>query len=267
MKEVKVWEASGAAVQGLSHVKNSIPCQDIVYIENGLDVFSIALADGAGSARHSETGADIATKNTCKFLGVNFDSFYEAEANLVQYKIIHALRTSLGKNASKKGAEVKDFASTLLFVVIKGERFIAGHIGDGAIGYLRGNELSVLSPPANGEHINQTYFTTSSNYRHHLRLYKGTLNAIEGFVLMSDGTCESLYDRQSKKIASVVRDIISWLDDYNAEDVRAALENSLENVIKPKTTDDCSLVMMKRVLVHEQVENDEVGSALSVKHC
>ena len=45
-----MWKTLQCAVQGRSHIKTEIPCQDKTFtsIENGVSV--IALADGAGSA-------------------------------------------------------------------------------------------------------------------------------------------------------------------------------------------------------------------------
>ena len=62
---------------------------------------------------------------------------------------------------------------TLLFVSIKNNKYIAGHIGDGIIGIIdeKGDAI-VLSEPENGEFANTTYFTTSENYKYHLRLYR-----------------------------------------------------------------------------------------------
>jgi hypothetical protein len=57
------WQVIGAAVQGLSHQKQGLPCQDALEygcLPGGL--LLVALADGAGSALHAELGAQAAVQ-------------------------------------------------------------------------------------------------------------------------------------------------------------------------------------------------------------
>ncbi len=242
------WKLAGSSVIGLSHIKNNLPCQDHISILDNDDCCCISLADGAGSAKFAELGASIVTSKTCELIEQYFDNFFEDEAKEVREKIIHVLRTNLGKQAKVKEAVKRDFASTLLFVAIKGDNFIAGHIGDGIIGYIKGDELITLSPPENGEYINETYFVTSINYQKNLRLFKGSVENISGFVLMSDGTCESLFDKANRNLAPIVKEIVEWLDENPTDVVTNALKSNLEEVIRNKTLDDCSLAIMKKII-------------------
>jgi hypothetical protein len=51
------WQVIGAAVQGLSHQKQGLPCQDALeYSCLPGGILLLALADGAGSALHAELG-------------------------------------------------------------------------------------------------------------------------------------------------------------------------------------------------------------------
>ena len=242
------WKLAGSSVIGLSHIKNNLPCQDHISILDNDDCCCISLADGAGSAKFAELGASIVTSKTCELIEQYFDNFFEDEAKEVREKIIHVLRTNLGKQAKVKEAVKRDFASTLLFVAIKGDNFIAGHIGDGIIGYIKDEDLITLSPPENGEYINETYFVTSINYQKNLRLFKGSVENISGFVLMSDGTCESLFDKANRNLAPIVKEIVEWLDENPTDVVTNALKSNLEEVIRNKTLDDCSLAIMKKII-------------------
>jgi len=57
------WQVIGAAVQGLSHQKQGLPCQDALEFRCLPDgVLLVALADGAGSATRSEVGARAAVQ-------------------------------------------------------------------------------------------------------------------------------------------------------------------------------------------------------------
>jgi serine/threonine protein phosphatase PrpC len=110
---------------------------------------------------------------------------------------------------------------------------------------LENGELKLLSPPDNGEFINETYFVTSSSYKTRFRIFKGELDQICGFILMSDGTCESLFDKKNRKVAPILLTLLNWLDNFPIEEVNIALTENFEKVIKRKTTDDCSIGLMK----------------------
>lgn len=96
-------------------------------------------------------------------------------------------------------------ASTLLLVAIKDDKFIIAHIGDGVIGYLKNNEMKIASQPENGEFVNTTVFTTSKDAIMTMKLIKGFLGTIQGFVLMSDGPEARLYSKQENKLADVLK--------------------------------------------------------------
>jgi hypothetical protein len=133
------------------------------------------------------------------------------------------------------------------FACVKDNKYIAGHIGDGILACLKNGELVILSPPDNGEFINETFFITSDSYKDRFRLFKGKLNDIEGFAMMTDGTCESLFNKKEKQVAPIVLTLFGWLDNYPMQEVNAALKENFENLIKKKTTDDCSFGMLKLV--------------------
>lgn len=240
-----IWKIAGTYVQGSSHFLKKIPCQDrFVFLQkNG--VSSISLADGAGSVKYAEKGAEIATKQINATMARDFDVLWAMEADKARQKIIHAIRTNIGIQAKKNNATLKDYASTLIFVSVKNDKFIAGHIGDGILGCQKNDILHVLSPPENGEFVNETYFVTSKSYNQRFRLFKGDLEGIDGFVLMSDGTCESLFDKKNGVLAPILKTLFEWLDTYTIEDVNAALLENFEDIIRKKTTDDCSIAMMK----------------------
>lgn len=63
------WRVAAASVCGSSHEKTGQPCQDALYWEVLPDgTLLAAVADGAGSAAHSDIGAAVATQATVKSL-------------------------------------------------------------------------------------------------------------------------------------------------------------------------------------------------------
>lgn len=244
---MKEWATAGGKIQGLQHRKSNIPCQDAFKcIEKDYFVCS-AISDGAGTSKYAEIASEIVSNRITKILEEEFDNFFTSNNKKVKEKIIHRLRTILGIEAKERKATKEDFNSTLLFVAIKNESYIAGHIGDGAIGILVENDLETISKPLNGEYKNQTYFVTSKGYKEHFRLYKGKLKNINGFILATDGTTDSLYDYQTNKFAEIGKKIIKWLDENDKKKVNNAIEENLKNVISKKTGDDCTLLVMRRI--------------------
>lgn len=241
------WVVAGTYVTGLSHIKKNVCCHDRFAYKKKNDVVCMSLADGAGSVKYPEIGAEIATNQVNKMVTEKFDGLFNAEPGATRLKITHAIRTSMGIHAKEKLVDKKEFATTLIFASVKDDRFIAGHIGDGVLGYLENNELKLLSLPDNGEFVNETYFITSDSYKRRFRIFKGNLNAISGFVLMTDGTCESLFDKKNRILAPVLLTMFDWLDNFSIEEVNTALYENFENLVKRNTTDDCSIGFMKLI--------------------
>ena len=251
----KEWKVAGTYVAGISHERQKKGCHDRYAYKYNNGAISISLADGAGSALKPEVGADIATKQVNKTVTKHFDYIFESDIFSASHKLTHAIRTTFGIYAKRYNCNIKDLATTLLFACVKDDKFIAGHIGDGILACLKNDELVVLSPPDNGEFVNETYFITSNSYKSRFRLFKGSLNEIEGFVLMTDGTCESLFDKREKKLAPVVFTLFEWLDNYSMAEVNSALKVNFEGLIRKKTTDDCSIGLLK--LARHDLKIDE----------
>ena len=240
-----MWNSFQCAVQGRSHIKADIPCQDKTYSAVANDVQVIALADGAGSAKLSHHGAETVTTFLCSVLIEKFDTYFlDNDGVAVKYQIIEGLLKSLNERAEQLDCRINDLASTLLLVAIKKDRFIIAHIGDGVIGYLKNNELKIASQPENGEFINTTVFTTSRDAINTMKLIKGSLGEIQGFVLMSDGTETSLYNKKEHKFADVLKKIMQISTIVSLDKLQEQLEQSFKNVISQATTDDCSIAML-----------------------
>jgi len=234
-----------AAVQGRGHKLKNSPCQDKTYTltKNGVSV--IALADGAGSCKHSDVGATIVVETVCKVIAARFDIIYNTPTISREY-LVNYIQLALYRKAEEISAKFKDLSATFLFAAVKGEQFLAGHIGDGVIGCLATDgRLEVISKPENGEFANETYFVTSSQAIFRFRGYRGTINQKKGFILMSDGAGDSLYDVQNAALAEANRGIIEWVA-TQTDEIKAskALKENLEKVIVPRTNDDCSIAVM-----------------------
>lgn len=266
------WKIASSYIIGQGHISKNIPCQDRTFklidkkfikkdikrkfhknkkatkiSRNTLDCqntfYGLSLADGAGSCKHSDIGAELITKRILQYLKLNFDNLFKDEN--IRLTLINYIENELKKRTTNN-ISFKDLSSTLLFIAIKNNQFIIGHIGDGVIGMLDSkNNLRTISKPDNGEFSNSTFFTTSIKYRERLRILKGTLKSANGFILMSDGAEDSLYDKKKESLSDTNKIIINWLENNNEKNVEKALYNNLEQIISKQTSDDCSIGIMR----------------------
>lgn len=209
----------------------------------------VALADGAGSCSRSEVGAEAVVRTTLRMLSSQFDELYDmcADAEESARHYIHTrLLKSLRRAASRHDCEIHALASTLLFVAHKGNRFLAGHIGDGLIARIdEAGTPHTLSPPDNGEFANTTVFVTDPTTVERLRLFHGgPEQRTSGYAVMSDGCAESLYHKRTGNPAPAIGKLLSWNQELSRKKMDGILAANLEQIFSKKSADDCSLALL-----------------------
>lgn len=247
-------KAAAAKVTGRSHILTGMPCQDAVKTRNLRNRACIALADGAGSKRHSKTGANVLVKLMTHEILDGFDRIYarilESKGTLAEEIVGGSIRV-LEEKAKRRHRPLSDYACTLLFFACDGNRYVAGHIGDGAIVGQFGKQLITLSEPQNGEYANTTFFVTDFDAVQRLRLYAGEFGEVLSVMLMSDGTAESLYNKSTGQAGSGVSRLLDMFLDISTAKMRQVLQANLDKVLSQKSADDCSIAALV-VSPHEQ---------------
>jgi len=241
-------------VRGHGHLRDGTPVQDrTMYLSRG-GVQALCLADGAGSATHSEFGAQAVVDEGCRLLVERFAEF-DLSGNGAQIKveIVSRLVGKLNEVAERHRCTLADLASTFLCVAASGNRFVGAHIGDGVVGYLKNGELKVISAPDNSEFANQTTFVTSSAALESMRLFRGSLDGVAGFVLMSDGTGDSLFNPRTGELAGACAKLITAVGAARAQqgknsEHRKQLQRAIDIRIRNATKDDCSIGILGRNL-------------------
>ena len=252
-----------ASVAGRSHLKTRTPCQDYVAARESNGVTCVSLADGAGSRERSDTGAQVAVTATLAYVCKNFESLWQNmdkhNAKAAQ-RLVNRCLDAFRRKSAKLGCTINDLACTLSFVAYSRGRYIAGHLGDGVIASVDSNgQLQTLSPPENGEFANTTWFLTDPKAISKLRLYRGHIEAPTGFVIMSDGTAESLYQKSSGAPAPAVQKLLEWNATLPGKKFRAVLSENLQQSIASKTVDDCALGLLS--ILNREGSIKSVGSA------
>lgn len=242
-----MWSYSSCQAQGRGHIKNQIPCQDKTKTVFEKETYVIALADGAGSAKLSHYGASCVVESITELFVSNFEGLFANEdGRQVKLAIMNKVLEDINLKAEELSCTPKDLASTMLVVAVNDERFIIAHIGDGVIGYLDGEVLKIASVPSNGEHANETYFVTSRDAIQTMKLFKGHIKNIFGFVLMSDGTEQSLYNKKVNALSPAVIKLMQRNIVLEEKAMCEQLDSTFKNVIITKTHDDCSIALLSR---------------------
>lgn len=190
------WTAIGAAVQGTSHQKQGLPCQDALqYAVLPDDVLLAAVADGAGSAGLSDVGArcavDAALDWLCARLTADQPADPEAWLDLMAAAFRQA-RLAVLRLADEIDEPARDFAPTLTCVVSAPGCLLIGQIGDGAVVARRADgEMFTVTRSQRGEYANETNFLTQDDALEQVVIDLVAQTSedppLTGLALMSDG--------------------------------------------------------------------------------
>lgn len=187
-----MWRHIGQSLQGSSHLADETPCQDNhsvrVLGEDGARTLIACVADGAGSAKHSELGSSIVCNSMIENATKHFETHGGLE-NLEQANVIEwceDARTRILDAATLHDCRARDFATTLCFAIMGPATSFFVQIGDGAI--ILGNETlyGVVFWPQSGEYANSTNFLTSDEYEQQLE-FLATPSTCSKVALMTDG--------------------------------------------------------------------------------
>lgn len=219
-----------ASQRGRSHAQEGKARDDhfTLYHCDNSDWYVIAVADGAGSAKYSRKGSEVACNtvvNHCKDLLADNPAFEDAIREYEANRDDSTKRTALTKHvidiiyngalkaheAVKKVAEaneeakLKDFATTLMFAVCKKYDFgwfIASFwVGDGAMCLFDENAKTakLLGTPDEGEFSGQTRFLTMPEIFRDKdvvakRLRMAIVPDFTALFLMSDGVSDPMFE-------------------------------------------------------------------------
>ncbi len=125
----------GASIIGTSHVKKGSVCQDsskAQRLSNGWVV--AAVADGVGSAKHSEIASKIAVDTVTQICCDRINKHTKiAELKTIILDAYRIAEKSIEEFAEKQNDSITEYDTTLSMVVYDGEKVVYGHSGDGGI--------------------------------------------------------------------------------------------------------------------------------------
>ena len=246
----------GFSIEGLSHRKKGIPCQDACHIGrlgNGWAV--AAVADGVGSSAHAEEAAVLAVSafadlDESRTLGATWDA--EEALALLRDCFARAYNAILSESLAK-GAPMSDYCTTLTAVVYDGQNLAFGHCGDGGlIGLAMDGKYHVITQVQKGEEFNTV---TPLNAGAAYWVFESPPDAFCSLMLMTDG----LYDAATPALLGgdegtggvYVRFVRQFMDAgalgvtvENLGDTEKAVRAFFEEGPSPEVTDDKTLVCL-----------------------
>ncbi len=162
---VPQWRVVGASVRGSGHEQSGAECQDAHAVDVTLGMMVVAVADGAGSARYAALGSAAAASAALDSVraerALGLPQTESAWRDCLA-RVLDGARERLVQEAREHGAELREFATTLLVAVVTPELLVAAQVGDGAIvEFDDTTPPTALTRPERGEHVNETTFLTS----------------------------------------------------------------------------------------------------------
>jgi hypothetical protein len=166
--ELQGWRIAGASAIGTSHAKTGAPCQDafkcaLMSGEQEKEVVLLLACDGAGSAKFSDIGAELACREFASNLELFLCDGHRIES-LTSEKIrewLDNVVAALDARATADGERLRDYACTLLAAILSQTHAAFIQIGDGAMVVRETDEeWCYIFWPQHGEYINTTCFIT-----------------------------------------------------------------------------------------------------------
>ncbi|TVQ24713.1 MAG: protein phosphatase 2C domain-containing protein [Leptolyngbya sp. DLM2.Bin15] len=257
------WKTIARSCRGIAHEQQGLPCQDAAdcrVLPNGVVVG--AVADGAGSARLSDVGAQRSVDLVLQGLslivqefeqrhpGKVFPVLSESVARQVFTQLHHCLMAELAMIAQAHQCEVKDLACTLLAFLATPQGLAAMQIGDGfMVVRLPDDAYGLVFEPDKGEYSNETTFVTSTD----------AVEAMQVRVLAETPVFVCLASDGLERVALRVRDWLPYppffqpLEEYLSETDAAEpppdyLEAFLASAqLNARTSDDKTLLLAQLV--------------------
>ena len=227
----------------------------MVNASDGTEILLVAVSDGAGTAARSDIGSTLAVEHFLACFskaaetGLHLDGINREFVD----RWFEDVRSTIRRRAEADGADVKDYACTMLGIVVGARVAASVQIGDGAIVVSTGEpgQYAWVFWPQHGEFANSTFFVTQDGAELVLQFEIGP--APDEVAVFSDGIERLVLDMSSQAVHSpAFQPIFDWLagtEPDRSNGPSAALSAYLgSDHVNKRTDDDKTLVMATRAL-------------------
>jgi len=249
-----MWRFAAAGVVGSSHLKLGMPCQDQLACAVLLDgTLVAAVADGAGSSKSAEKGAQVAVDVVMRSVSTGVESGRTDFAAMLTEAAEQA-RKEIVAVAHEHRVEIRELASTLLAVVIGPAGGAAYHIGDGVIvARTEAGAWGCVFWPQHGEYANTTCFLTDEDAASRKQVESFTGRVVD-IALMSDGLESLALHHATKSVHQpFFNGMFEPLRQVGGNNEIPALSTELSKFleserVRSRTDDDISLILATRAV-------------------
>jgi len=198
------WKISATSVEGTSHIRSGLPCQDAskaLRITTNCGEFIVLIAaDGCGSSKYAEIGSSLIVSEVASCL--QFWIKRSSNTLLLGDVLLHAFghaHQMLQKLAKDRSTPIRNFASTCLCLVIGPSSFAAAQIGDGVI-VRRNNGVTGCLFWQQQEYANVTHTLVDSDWLSRTQVYDAVLTPDlgDGWLIATDGIQDIACDLNRK---------------------------------------------------------------------
>ena len=230
---------------GTTHLQNKEKCQDIIWQSVSNHFTCVTMADGAGSAPFATEGATIAVEASKRWLEQERQSLFDMDADTIKTNIIAHLWEEFGEACQEKKCDMTDLSTTLLFLATDGRKLVAANIGDGLVGRI-GNDgqQEIILGQDHGKYVNESFFITDPKCEEKLRVFIGPYDPDSTYFLLTDGSCDCLYNDAEKTFAQALHIFTKWMWKYPHQAVSKAIGQKMYELFPKRTDDDCAIALV-----------------------
>ena len=253
------WRIAAASVAGSSHRATGLPCQDAhacqAFAVDGREALVAIVSDGAGTAPRSDVGSARAVGHLDTLVSGHFCAgilprHVDGRLARTWYACVTEL---LAKEASREGADPRDYACTLLGAYVDDEGGAFMQVGDGAAVIRMAGEdgWRPVIWPQHGRYANESNFVVGERVGEDLE-FAYVPGRIAEVALFTDGLENLVLDRAARTAPRAFFDHVSGpVRRLPAPGVDPALSGHLADYlsspdVSARTDDDVTLVIASR---------------------
>ncbi|MDK9700714.1 MAG: protein phosphatase 2C domain-containing protein [bacterium] len=252
------WKFAQAVVIGTSHIASGTVCQDSCMLDrvtnaNGEEYIMAFASDGAGSAKRSKEGSELATRRICEQIKAavleNPPDHLFSEKEVIHW--VHEIVMEIRHKAYDENIVPREFACTLLGVVTSPRQTICLQLGDGAIVLSKNGAMGMVFRPYSGEYVNATFTLTDVNGLENLKIQFLDYE-LEQFAVFTDGIqpLALSYATQTPH-PPFFEPMLTYMrnpQQFNPVNVNIGLEKLLgSDKVNERTEDDKTLILATRL--------------------
>ena len=173
------WRLVYASTVGTSHISADLPCQgacqmQIAWLNDQQPLWSVFVADGAGSVSQGGEGAMLAVNEAMAYMSQKVQGGELGLNDVLATNMVLTIRQRLFAEAEAKELAVRDFACTFLGLISSPDGTLIMQIGDGGVVVDLGHGLQLPLTPMAGEYANMTHFITDEDAVSRLETFTST---------------------------------------------------------------------------------------------